>query len=192
MTKTDYSSRMSGTDALWIFVRSQAGICRSSANWLASLCLLSVLGCACKQPQAVTRHTELNIKIGADLTAIAALPIGEAAVQFGRKVDETFKNTPGADTLDIMLYRICVTAERHKETITPEMELAMQKEAYKAWLKYVQGLERVALERVKRGLAGQPLGPPVAVSSAAVPEGTQARVHAAVKRLLAIKDQDGT
>ncbi len=159
---------------------------------LVSLCLLNLVGCACRQPQAVKRHTELDIKIGADLTAIVALPIGEAAIQFGRKVDETFKTTPGADTLDIMLYRICVTAERHKKTITPEMELVMQQEAYKAWLKYVQGLERVALERVKRGLPGQPLGPPKAVGSATVPESVQVRVRAVVKGYLKIGASNGS
>lgn len=152
------------------------------------LFLLSLaVGCTCKQPQAVKRHTELDIKIGADLTAIAALPIGEAVVQFGRKVDETFKTTPGADTLDIMLYRVCVTAERHKDTITPEMELDMQKEAYKAWLKYVQGLERVALEKVKAELPGQPLGPPGATTSAEVSDEVLARVRSAALSMLALE-----
>jgi len=159
---------------------------------LSSLLLLNLVGCACKQPQAVERHTELDIKIGADLTAIVALPVGEASVQFGRKVDETFKNTPGADTLDIMLYRICVTAERHKDTITPEMELTMQKEAYKAWLKYVEGLERIALEHVKRDLPGQPLGPPAAVGLTAVPGYTQDRVREAVRRYLKMGILDGS
>ncbi len=151
---------------------------------LASLCLLSAVGCTCQQPQAVTRHTELDIKIGADLTAVAALPIGQAAIQFGRTVDETFKTTPGADTLDIMLYRICVTADQHKDTITTALVFEMQKEAYRTWLKYVEGTERLAAEKLKRELASQPFGAPVASASTNVPAETQQRIRRLMLKML--------
>ncbi len=159
---------------------------------ILKLCTLVIIiavlgGCShCEPPQAVSTHTELDMQIGVDLAALTTVPIGEVAAKFKSSVDETFKQTPGADTLDIMLYRICVTAERHAGTITPEVELAMQQEAYKAWLKYVRGLERIALEKVKAGLEGQPLGPPAVVSSANVPDDVADKVKRAVDAYLAL------
>lgn len=140
-------------------------------------------GCSCcKPPQAVQSKRELDTTVATVLKALPSLPEVEFRTQFKRKVDEIFKVTPGVDALDIMLYRICVIREQNKERITVQQAVAMETQAYETWLKYVQGLEKVALERVKAGLDSQPLGPPEITTSAVVPDILQARVRQAAMR----------
>lgn len=151
---------------------------------------LLAAGCACKQPQAVKINTELDSSVVLALKALPNLPEVEIRNEFKRKTDALFKTTPGVDALDIMLYRICVMCNDgpHQERFTPEMQAEMVREAYRTWLKYVQGLETAALERVKSGLDGQPLGPPKAVaSSVTVPPELQERVRAAALKAIALE-----